>query len=185
MYSCGVFETRSPETPVAGSAEVYPATTSAELISNFLSAFNTRNQEAYISCLSDKNKGQTRDFEFVPSATATNRYPGMFTTWSINEETRNFKALMINIQENSKPELVFQNQKWDNSNSDSTVFLTDYQLTLFIKNIDSAEVFAGSALFVCSRETSGLWHITRWIDVDKKSALSQSSWSILKAQFAN
>jgi len=182
LQSCGIFETRDPESPTDDKSSYLPPTSANIVISNFINAIQEKNTENYIANFS----ANTNDFpySFQPTANAYAIYTSLFETWDIDDERRSFLAMISNLSEETKPVLAISNQKFDVLSPDSAVFIADYILNLS-HNLGSIDTdFSGTLQFTIIPKSDGLWYIQRWVDI-KTQLDSLESWSILKAVFAN
>ncbi len=187
LAGCDIFRTGNPESPDTGKSTYVPPTSPSILIDNFKSAIQEKNLENYISCLADSSLGRgNRAFEFVPSAEAKARYFSIFYSWNLLAEQKSFTAILANMDEGSSPLLVLANSKFEAVSPDSTIYTAEYSLTLEHAIANFPKHFIGNLQFTLHPNQSGLWSITRWVDLsDQKSDTTSASWSILKAHFYN
>lgn len=183
--ACDVFPTRTPEKPLSGNSGYIPPSTSSIVLDNLIRAVNTAEYNDYSKCFSAINNGQSKEFEFIASGSAASMYPSLFKNWDANTETRNIKSIIASLSTESKPVLIFTNTKYDNLSGDSVNISADYSLSLELKNGISQQHYYGAIYLDLYREKSGLWYISRWIDLDPKSDTISNTWSLLKAEFAN
>jgi hypothetical protein len=182
ITSCGLFETRTPESPTKDKSSYLPPTSANIVISNFINAIQEKNSENYTANFSTDDS----EIRFVFQATANAHaiYTSLFESWDIDDERRAFLSMISNLQEETKPVLSISNQKFDVLSPDSAVFVADYLLNIShdMGSIDTD--FSGTLQFTLFPKTDGLWCIQRWVDI-KTNEDSLESWSILKAVFAN
>jgi hypothetical protein len=182
IHSCGIFETRDPESPTNDKSSYLPPTSANIVISNFINSIQEKNTENYIANFSTNN--DDIPFSFQPTADAFAIYTSLFDTWDIDDERRSFLSMISNLSEETKPVLAISNQKFDVLSPDSAVFIADYILNLS-HNLGSIDTdFSGTLQFTIVPKSDGLWYIQRWVDI-KTQQDSLESWSILKAVFAN
>lgn len=183
--SCDIFSTRDPETPSGLSEDFPPATSTDILIDNLINSFNSENYTVYLNCFTNTTKDSKNNFEFIAAADALANYPGLFSAWSIDNETRNIKALFAALDESQKPILSLSNTKYEIKTADSSVFSADYYISIKLAENSQADIYKGSMYLTFMPENNGLWRIGRWTDINKKSDTLDLSWSMLKAKFSN
>lgn len=183
--SCDIFSTRDPETPSGLSEDFPPATSTDILIDNLISSFNSENYTVYLNCFTDRSKESLSNFEFIAASDAVANYPSLFFGWSIDNETRNIKAMFSALDESQKPLLSLSNAKYEIKTADSSVFSADYYIRIKLADNATENVYNGSLYFTLIPEKNGLWRIVRWTDINKQSDTLNFSWSMLKAKFSN
>ena len=182
LVSCNLLETRDPELPNSDKSSYLPPTSPNIVISNFINAIVEKNTENYILCFSSDTDENV--FTFQATADAYAIYTSIFDHWDTDDERGYFLSMISNLDEDSKPVVVFSNQKFDVLSPDSSVFIADYSLNISHNLATIENDFTGTLQFTLYPKTDALWCIVRWIDI-KNTQDTLDSWSILKAVFAN
>lgn len=185
LYGCDVFPTRQPEEPVNPGQSYLPATTQNLLLENFIKSINSADYNNYIKCFACKSSGQIKEFNFIPSGDVFNIYASLFQNWNYNEEIRNFKSVVSNINAESRPNLNLTDKSFSDVSADSSVLTTDYELIIKFKQDNETKTYKGSLILNIYRESSGIWYISRWNDIQSKLYKDFFTWSNLKVKFAN
>jgi len=184
LSSCGLFETRQPESPNAKKSLFEPPFSASTVLNNLVNSISEKNVDDYIKCFSDTSQGDSIRFAFFASQEAMTRYQNLFINWSIQNEKRYFTSLMNAVLSDSIPSLNLANKsKFDLLMSDSAIITSDYVLQVDHSNSNIGKVAKGTLQFVIYRRTSGWWTIQRWIDTKKQSDTLNTTWSLFKAQF--
>lgn len=181
--ACDVFPTRIPETPIVINQNFTPATTQSILISNFEKSIKLSDYNAYISCFASLKNGQKKGFEFVPSSDVASQYSTLFKNWGAQEEGRNFKSILAHTRSGTKIELSLDGAEFSDINSDSLIYTANYTLSLFAENENKESVYSGKILLNIYREESGIWYISKWIDILINNEEQYPSWSSLKVKY--
>ena len=185
LSACNLFTTRNPEEPETGRSSFQQPVNADIVIDNFKNALKEKNTENYIACFWNDTESGTKKFEFTPSAEASARFPTIFETWDIDSERNDFNYLTNSLLDMVYPVLEFQNEKPGVAMPDSTVFISDYILTVNHSQEQIPKIFAGTLQFTISKGANGLWSISRWLDTSPAVDTIDATWSILKAQFYN
>ncbi|MDQ1265740.1 MAG: hypothetical protein QG635_891 [Bacteroidota bacterium] len=179
---CGLFETRDPEPPETARSNFVPPTSPDLVIQNLESSISEKNPDNYKACLS--SGGDNPDYMFVPTAEAKALYGSIFSSWTIESERSSFQSIISKIGESS-PALNLYNLKQDVLIHDSAVYIADYILDVNFNIFDNQSRFTGKLQFTITKEQSGLWSITNWVDSSVPNDTIKYSWSILKAVYYN
>lgn len=183
--SCDVFPTRTPETPIVINQNFTPATTQSILISNFEKSIKLSDYNAYISCFASLKNGQKKNFEFVPSNDVASQYLSLFKSWGALEEGRNFKSILAHTSTGTKIEFSLDGGEFSDISSDSLIYTANYTLFLFAENENKESIYSGKILLNIYREDSGIWFISKWIDILTNTEDKHLSWSNLKVRYSN
>lgn len=183
--ACDVFPTRTPETPIVINQNFTPATTQSILISNFEKSIKLSDYNAYISCFASRKNGQKKGFEFVPSNDVASQYSTLFKNWGDLEEGRNFKSILAHTSTGTKIELSLYGAEFSDISSDSLIYTANYTLSLFAENENKESIYSGKILLNIYREDSGIWFISKWIDILTNTEEKYLSWSNLKVKYSN
>ena len=184
MTSCELFTTRNPEAPDKNKSTFIPPTSPSIVVSNFISSIIEKNSSNYISCLADTTQNDKYPFNFRPTGDAATLYASIFQSWSLASERNYFNKLITATAIDVKPELTFENSRFDILLPDSALFVADYNLKI---NHDIAYInkeFRGTMQLIIFPRNNGLWSIKNWTDL-KFVNDSIPSWSFLKGQLSN
>lgn len=184
IYSCDVFPTRQAELPKNNSNNYLLATNQNILIDNFQKSVSSADYNNYANCFSTKSNGQIKEFEFIPSGDINNLYSSLFQNWSYQEEIRNFKSIIGNLNSENKLNLYLLNKEYTDINSDSLVFTSDYELKIETNDEKNSILYNGKLLLNLYRESNGIWFISKWTDL-QSSIPDIKTWSNLKVKYSN
>ena len=148
-----------------------------------MNAIKEKNTENYTSCIIPESD-LVYKFQFVPSAEAIAVYSSVFEMWNINSERSYFLSLSTNIQQGTNPAISLTNQRFDVMSPDSSVFVSDYFLSLNLTTTSIPQEYEGTLQFTIVTKSDGLWYISTWIDTKKQDS-NYDTWSILKANLVN
>jgi hypothetical protein len=180
--ACGPFDTRNPEEPETGGAVFLPQTSWEAVITNLERSFVSLATENYIQALAEDPQ-----FNFIPSAEATNSFQGIFEDWSVSgAERRWFLTMRSNIPEGLSPDLTLYPAA-PQSFADSVIYTAGYTLNIPHQADNVANQFKGRLQFTISRDEQANWRISSWIDQSSDSTLIPEipTFSHLKAGFFN
>ncbi len=186
MTSCGLFSTRDPASPDKGKSTYIPPNSAEDVVSNFKYAILEKNAENYKSCFIDTINSSELKYTFVPSPNAYALYQSLFDNWDIEYEKRSFNFIISNLSEGESPQLELNNYEYFDNPPNSVTFISDYKIIIKhnIQGLDTA--FAGTLqLIIIRSKVNSYWYIQKWIDNNPPNDSIPSTWSILKAQFAN
>ena len=182
---CNLFSTRTPEEPDTGRSSFLPPTSVDIVVLNFINAIKEKETENYVSCFSDTAQSADYNYIFIPTSEANARYEAIFKYWDINSERRAFNSMVSNMLAESYPEFILKNAQYDVLLPDSAVYIAEYYLTIGHNLATIPRAFSGTLQFTLKPTANGMWSIQRWIDNKIDSDSLTTSWSILKANFAN
>jgi hypothetical protein len=178
---CGIFDTRTPEPPTNTHSEFIPPTTPEIVLQNFQYAIRDKDVNNYMRCFVD-TLNSTRSYRFIPTASASSRFPTVFSAWSLQSEKSWFNALMTFVPESSSPSLTLLNGVFTGVSSDSATYYASYQLTIPHGLAGVPELVQGNLQLVIGVNRSTYWEIATWLDLPRET---EASWSDLKGRFAN
>ncbi|CAN5416662.1 hypothetical protein BH10BAC5_BH10BAC5_19000 [soil metagenome] len=180
VQGCGLFDTRDVETPTGPRSNFIPPTSPSIVIDNFISAISQKDINNYSNCLSDTSNSGRR-FVFIPDVQSQSNYP-VFNSWDRNKETGYFTNL-VNQTSLESPSNLFLSNVTSTLSNDSAVYNADY-LFLFTHNrTNLTKTARGSLRFNIRVDGRNLWSINSWSDF--KSQASDTTWSVVKANFVN
>lgn len=177
VSGCGL---RDVEAPVDPRSNFVPPTSPDLVITNFQSAIIERNINNYISCFVDSNFSARR-FQYTADATSIAQYP-IFRFWNLNNERYYFTSLASLTPNQSISNLLLSNIIFSPS-SDTAVFDADYVVRFEHTKQNVPRIFQGKLRFVMASDSRNLWSIHNWTDFKRND--SDTTWSILKANFSN
>lgn len=186
LSSCGLFSTRDPASPDTGKSTYIPPNSAEDVVTNFKYAVVEKNAENYKSCFLDTANSSESKFTFTPSPDAYALYKSLFDNWDLDAEKRTFYAIISKLPDNKSPQLELTNYNPVDQLPDYWTITYDYKIIVQhnVTGLDTA--FAGTLQFVIIRnKVNGYWYIQKWIDNKPPNDSIPSTWSILKAQFAN
>ncbi|GAB5466126.1 MAG: hypothetical protein Kapaf2KO_15620 [Candidatus Kapaibacteriales bacterium] len=181
VISCGLFDTREPESPVNSGEGFVPQTSWQAVIENFESSFTNLATENYVLCF-EPNK-----FSFQPSADAANTFTGIFADWEVlTSERRWLLNLSSNIDVGIRPRITLY-PALPQSFADSVIYTAEYSLFVPHSQDNIANSFKGRLQFNIVRDANANWAVTNWIDQasDSTNLPEIPTFSHLKAAFFN
>jgi len=177
---CGLFNTRGVEPPIVPRTNFYPPTTPDLVIVNLKFAVLERDVNNYIACLVDSNYSDKR-YWYVADFNSQTQYT-VFKNWSLNYERMYYNNLISLTNSNAVSDLYLTNENWLTS-VDSSVYDADYLLRFDHQKLNVSNILKGKLRFIISKDSRNLWSINKWIDY--QSLPSDTTWSVLKANFVN
>ncbi len=177
--------TRTPADPTGSRGTFQPPTSPGIVLENLIAAVNEKNTENYMLCLSDATARSRYPFLFEPSAEARARYQSLFEEWTTQKERQSFLSMISRLSVDQRPQLFLLNANINFSSPDSTVYTSDYELTVDHGIASIPQTLTGTMVLVVTPEASGQWSISRWSDAKRASDTAESTWSLLKAQLTN
>ena len=177
---CGLFETRSVEPPVDPRSNFKPPTSPDIVIQNVQTCITEKNVNNYMQCFVD-SAYSSRRFSYTADVTSQIQYP-IFRSWQLNYERVYFSNLIALSNTNAISYLIFSNMVM-NPSSDSAVFDADYSLKFEHLKTTVSQNLSGKIRLSISSDSRNLWGIHNWIDI--KPLESDTTWSVLKANFVN
>jgi hypothetical protein len=181
VYSgCGLFGLRDVETPTEPRSTFTPPTTPDIVLSNLTNAVIDKDINNYLQCIVD-TASSTRRFLYTADIASQIQYP-VFQTWQISNE-RNYFYNLLSLTNSSSTSLLFFSNVITNTYSDSAVYDMEYLLRFDHQKTSVAKTLSGKLRFIMVMNSKNLWAISRWIDF--KSIESDTTWSVLKANFSN
>jgi len=177
ISGCGL---RDVEAPVDPRSNFVPPTSPDLVITNIQSAIIERNINNYLACFTDSNFS-TRRFLYTADAASQSQYP-IFRFWSLNNERYYYTSLTSLTPTQSISNLLLSNISFTPA-SDTAVFDADYVIRFEHTKQNVPRVFQGKFRFIMASDTRNLWSIHNWTDFKRND--SDTTWSVLKANFSN
>jgi len=180
LYSCGIFETRSPEEPDQSPVVFLPATSPEVLMQNFMNSVKYKRLQNYSDCFIGDGK-----YNFIPAQDAFATYQSIFQNWNIVDEQRSFKSIISAASGDNTISLNFEKSQYQYTSPDSIIFTANYELHLPTVQPLNLEKYNGRMLLTISQSIDGTYKIVRWSDFQTSNDTIYPSWSILKARYYN
>lgn len=177
---CGLFGLRDVETPTEPRSTFVPPTTPDLVLSNLSNAIIDKDINNYIQCIVDTSSTSKR-FVYTADIASQIQYP-VFQNWqTVNE--RNYFYNLLSLTSAQSTSLLFFSNVTTNTYSDSAIYDMEYLLRFDHQKTNVAKTLTGKLRFIMVVNSKNLWAISRWIDF--KAADSDTTWSVLKANFSN
>jgi len=177
---CGLFESRSVESPSAPRSTFTQPTSPDIVLANLSFAIAEKNLDNYLRCLVDTNFSLRR-YRYFPDALSQSNFP-VFQNWSINSERIYYSNLISFTNQTSSSNLFLSNTSF-NTGLDSAIIDSEYLLVFDHNKQNVAKVTKGTLRFIMGMDVRGLWSIHGWYDFI--NGQSDTTWSVLKANFVN
>ncbi|MCX7834191.1 MAG: hypothetical protein N2490_08280 [Ignavibacteria bacterium] len=171
---------REVETPVDPRSTFIPPTAPQYVIVNLQSAILEKNINNYLLCFVDTNFS-TKKFTFLAEVSAISQYP-ILKFWNFTNERYYITALISATPMQSSSNLFLSNTNLIQT-SDSAVYDADYLLYFDHTRQNVPKSVRGKLRFIMAPDSRNLWSIHHWADY--KLLESDTTWSILKANFLN
>jgi hypothetical protein len=176
---CDLFGLRDVEAPTESRSHFDPPVTPYVVISNLIYAINEKDINNYINCFVD-TAYTSKWFVYTADISSQIQYP-IFLNWTLSNEKTYFNNL-LSLTGNNFSYLGLSEENMVEY-SDSAVYDADYSLRFDHQKTNVATVLNGKLRFILVINSKNLWSISRWIDF--KSADTDTTWSVLKANFSN
>lgn len=174
---CSLFETREPDRPGSTGTSVFIQPDRPEVVlDNLVSAIRGMSTFNYLRCLS----GET--FAYIPSNSAQQAYPDVFTGWDASSEELWFSTMSSAARQTSGHTLIITGLSQENVSATERRFTGNYTLTVYHNRASQGvpNLVRGRFLMTLVSAENGLWSIREWTDI---SVGTDPSWSDLKALF--
>jgi hypothetical protein len=180
ISGCGLFGLRDVENPTESRSNFTPPTTPDLVMVNLSNAVLDKDLNNYLQCIVDTSL-TTNDFVYTADIASQIQYP-IFKSWQITNE-KNYFFNLITLTGLQNTSLLFFSNMVSNTYSDSAVYDMEYLLRFDHPKTTVAKTLKGKLRFVLIINSRNLWAISRWIDF--KNADTDTTWSVLKANFSN
>jgi len=177
LNSCAL---RDDETPTISRNTFVPPTSPDLVMVNLQFSVIEKDVNNYMSCFVDSNYS-TRSYSYVPDVISQIQYP-IFQNWKLSNEKTYFTSLLSLMNESATSNVFFSNPVL-NTLSDTAVYDADYLLRADHQKTNVAKTLKGKIRLILSADSRNLWSIHKWIDF--QSMNSDTTWSVLKANFSN
>jgi hypothetical protein len=180
LAGCDLFTTRTVEPPEDPRSNFTPPTSYDIVLQNLQFAIAEKNLNNYMSCFVDTGFSST-PFKFNADIESLIQYPNL-SNWDINKE-RTYYTNLLSLTDIAKTStLFFSNEQVFNS-LDSAVYDSDYLLVFNHSRETVAKQVRGKLRFTLVPNNNNFWAIQEWYDFKNNS--EDTTWSVLKAGFAN
>lgn len=176
LNSCGIFETRDPETPQTIRSTYFPPTTAELVIDNLSYSILEKNSDNYLKCIS------AADFKFVPDSRSLHQYEQIFLSWNRQSEKNYLDNLISQTNPTSSSVIFLDNTRMTQYTSDSASFQADY-IFVFQHRASLPKSGSGNLTITIATDDDALFYIRKWEDFRQND--SDFTWSEFKANFAN
>lgn len=180
LSGCGLFGLRDVETPTEPRSNFIPPTSPDIVYANLQNAITDKDINNYLQCIVDTSL-TNRKFNYTADISSQIQYP-VFRNWDITNE-KNYFYNLLSLTNPQNTSLLFFTNINTVTYSDSAIYDMDYLLRFDHQKTNVAKTLSGKLRFVMVINSKNLWAISRWIDF--KSADSDTTWSVLKANFSN
>lgn len=177
---CDLFAPRDVEPPSDPRSNFTPPTIPDFVIVNLQFAIAEKNLNNYMQCLTD-SAFSGRSFRFFADVSSQVQYP-ILNNWSVNQE-RTYYTNLISLTEPSATSNLFVSNEQMQTGLDSAIYDADYLLVFSHNQNTVAKTVKGKLRFILKPDTRNLWSINTWSDFKVNS--SDTTWSVLKANFSN
>jgi hypothetical protein len=179
LGGCGLFQTRNSENPVQPRSNFIPPTSPDLVLVNLQSAISDKDLNNYMQCFVDSTFSNRR-YNYIPDVLSQGQYP-IFRNWQLYNERIYFNNLLLLTTSQSTSLLFFANSTLTEA-VDTAVFDADYLLRVDHQKPNVAKTITGKLRLVMSVDSRNLWAIHSWMDI--KSNTSDTTWSVLRANFS-
>ncbi|MFW6348479.1 MAG: hypothetical protein ACOC2C_07715 [Cyclonatronaceae bacterium] len=180
LAGCGIFETRTPESPGSGDGNAgFRQPDQPDLvIENLQAAINDMNSLNYMRNFVEAGQG----FSFTPSSAALDNDPSIWQNWSREDESAYFNNLVTATQNRDGHSLAISDLERITLPEGGERITASYTLTLMHNRTDSGipTVARGNFLMDVVQDENGLWYVQSWTD---NASGSSFTWSDIKASF--
>lgn len=176
LLGCDLFATRDPELPVGGSVPFLQPDRPEVVLTNLQNAVRSLNPQNYIQCISET------EYEFQPAQVSVANNPGLWGSWSRQEELVSFNNLRAEAQNFQGHQLQFFNTRTETFSQTAVQVTTNYSLTIIHNRTAQGipTVSSGEMVLTIVADSRGLWFIQQWTDINVGD---QYPWSEFKALF--
>lgn len=180
LAGCDLFSTRTVEPPEDPRSNFTPPTSYDIVIQNLQFAIAEKNLNNYMSCFVDTGFSST-PFKFTADVESQIQYPNL-SNWDYNKERTYYTNLLSLTNAGATSTLFLSNEQVFNT-LDSAVYDSDYLLVFNHTRETVAKQVRGKLRFVLVSNSNNFWAVQEWYDFKNNS--TDTTWSVLKAGFAN
>jgi len=177
FQSCGL---RDDEDPVTARTTFIPPTTPDLVVFNLKSSIIEKDLNNFMKCLID-TAFNPRKYTYSADVVSQSQYP-IFRFWTIGNEYSYYRNLLTVTNPQTYSDVIFTDVTW-NIVADTAIFDAKYELLFEHNKTGAPKRCLGALRFVMSVDTRNLWSVHNWSDF--KNTSTDTTWSVLKANFAN
>ncbi len=174
---CGLFGTRTPESPVTVRSTFEPPTTPEAVIRNLSYSIEEKNSNNYMKCLSPDN------FVYVPDSKSQSLYGTIFQNWNLNSERFYYENLIAQTNSTASSTLFLSDTLLNQITPDSAVYTAEYIVVYQHNRTNIPKSAVGNTRISLKANESNFYYISKWEDFRRND--SDFTWSELKANFSN
>ena len=180
LAGCDIFSTRAVEPPEDPRSNFTPPTAYDIVIQNLQFAIAEKNLNNYMSCFVDTSYAPA-EFKFNADIESLIQYPTL-NNWDIHKERTYYTNLLSLTDAGATSTLFLSNEQVFNT-LDSAVYDADYLMVFDHTRETVAKQVKGKLRFILVPNANNFWAIQEWYDFKNNS--TDTTWSVLKAGFAN
>lgn len=133
-----------------------------------------------MACFVDSSYSSRR-YTYVADLASQIQYP-IFQNWKLTNEKSYFTSLLSLMNESATSNVFFSDGTL-NTLADTAVYDANYLLRADHQKTNVAKTLKGKIRLILSADSRNLWSIHKWIDFQSQD--SDTTWSVLKANFSN
>ena len=175
--SCGIFDTRTPQSPTNTRSTYIPPTTPDIVLQNLVSSISEKNSANYVKCL------YPGFYQYVPDSKSLANYGVIFANWNINSEKFYLDNLIAQSDQNASSNLFLSQTVTSQLSSDSAVTTSDYIIVFQHNRANIPKSAVGNFRITMRTDANSYFYITKWEDFRNND--TDFTWSALKANFSN
>jgi len=177
---CDLFSTRTVEPPEDPRSNFTPPTSYDIVIQNMQFAIAEKNLQNYMQCFVDTNFSSIA-FEFNADVESLVQYP-ILNNWDIQME-RLYYTNLLSLTNSAASSTLFISNEQVFTSLDSAVYDSDYLVVFNHTRETVPKQVKGKLRFILVPDDNNFWAIQEWFDF--KNNPQDTTWSVLKAGFAN
>jgi hypothetical protein len=177
MHGCGLFDTRTPETPSNTRSTYIPPTSPDAVLTNLIFSIVERNSNNYISNLSPVS------YNYIPDSKSQLQYGQIFLNWNVSAERFYFDNLVAQTNSDASSNLFLSDTTITLLSSDSAIITADYIVVFQHNRTNIPKSAVGNFRLSMKADENNFFYISKWEDFRKND--TDFTWSELKANFSN
>lgn len=177
LNGCGL---RDVETPTEVRSNFNPPISPGIVLQNLQFAIAEKNLNNYLQCFVD-TANSTRRYSYTADVNSQAQYP-VFRYWNMSNENSYFNNLKSSSNPAAASNLFVSNEVL-NYTSDTAVYDASYLLRFDHNRNTVSKTLKGKLRLIMSADSRNLWAVHTWIDF--KELPTDTTWSVLKANFSN
>jgi hypothetical protein len=177
---CDLFSTRTVEPPEDPRSNFTPPTSYDIVIQNMQFAIAEKNLQNYMQCFVDTSFSSIA-FEFNADVEALVQYP-ILNNWDLQME-RLYYTNLLSLTNAGATSTFFLSNEQVFTSLDSAVYDSDYLVVFNHTRETVPKQVKGKLRFILVPNQNNFWAIQEWFDF--KNSPEDTTWSVLKAGFAN